>query len=300
MRSPAASAALLILGLSLLTGRVPAAQAQAEQGSRSFRDWQVVCSQDASCSASTDALASAAGADQHRLRIAPSGAGPGHEVALLVGGRAPAGDTDLMLQIDDEAPFHPAPEGTYAATPAGLFIAEAETVRRLLRQMRAGGRITVGFTDATGEARRASFSLWGISAALDFMASRSRRLPPAATAAGDWSLQVADFLPAMRRCLVETPGGPAAVGKAWPMNRGMVGVRTLGADGRRWDCIAERIGEDVAMFDPVPVGAEALPGEAAPLFTPSGQLPPERSCYRHKRARDAGGSFVGWLSYPRC
>jgi len=183
--------------------------------------------------------------------------------------------------------------------------------------MKEGARIRLDFTDLKGQAGQTAFSLWGLTAALEFLGTSqaaggaavqakaaSQVATPetmvAAAGAEDWSRDLAELLPAMRSCLIATPGGPASITKAWQIERGKVGVRTLGPDGRRWACVAASSTDEVAAIDPLAADEQSLPGEGAPLFTSAGQKPPAGDCIQHERARDSDDRFVGWLSYRSC
>lgn len=117
--------------------------------------------------------------------------------------------------------------------------------------------------------------------------------------ADDWSRFLLDLLPAISACLDETPGPAPRVTKAWPMNHGMVGVRTRDGAGGWFACIAPALGGEVDRLEPV-VDHERLPGEGIVVFTPAAQEPPAGECYEHERALGGGGELVGWLSYDTC
>ncbi len=117
----------------------------------------------------------------------------------------------------------------------------------------------------------------------------------------DWSRLIVDLLPAINACLERTPGADTRVTKAWPMNRGMVGVRAGDDGGRRWNCVAPADGGEVRVFAPVPEGAETVPGETTVVFTPSPGSPPAGACFRHERLMNPGtATLIGWLSYHAC
>jgi uncharacterized membrane protein len=114
----------------------------------------------------------------------------------------------------------------------------------------------------------------------------------------DWTRLLLDLAPAVEACLSATPGPAPRVAKAWPMNRGMVGVRTRNGAGGRFACIAPALGTAPGRFEPVPAGAARLPGEGAVVFSPAPQSPP--ACYRHERVLRANGALFGLLSYETC
>ncbi len=121
----------------------------------------------------------------------------------------------------------------------------------------------------------------------------------AARAPGDWSSNLLDLLPIIRTCLRRTPGYAPFVLKAWPLNRGFVGVRTQNSEGNRFECVATANGANQMFRDLSPTAAP-LPGEAAPAFTPAPQHPPTDACYWHERVLDEDGQPIGWLSNMRC
>jgi uncharacterized membrane protein len=115
-----------------------------------------------------------------------------------------------------------------------------------------------------------------------------------------WPRYLFDMLPAIRACLDRTPGTSKWVTKAWPMNKGMVGVRTGNPHGGKWGCIAEQESGDVDIFKSLPPNVVRLPGEGMIIFTPLDQKPPEGECFEHERVLDNEGKLVGWLSYNTC
>ena len=301
--------------------------AWGDDGRHYFKHWLVLCHGDQTppCSANAYALnAKDAKLVDFQLRL-PQRL-PDAEQALLFLSYAHALDATkpLTLRVDGKAPVRLTPVTGYLPTDAArtYAVVDRAALSALIAQMKQGARVRLDFTDAEGQAGQTAFSLWGLTAALEFLGSgqtgaavqanarphQARPATPAGMvappAAEDWSRDLTDLLPAMRRCLIATPGGPASVTKAWPMDSGRVGVRTLGPDGRRWTCVAAASvaagAGDVAAFDPVGGQEQSLPGEGAPLFTSAGQQPPAGDCIRHERARDGEERFVGWLSYRSC
>lgn len=116
----------------------------------------------------------------------------------------------------------------------------------------------------------------------------------------DWSRMLMELLPAIDVCLAQTPGASPYVTKAWPMNRGMVGVRTRNATVGWFECVAQSDGKAVDQFGPVESTAPPVPGEEAVLYTPATHAPPSGNCFTHERVMDAGGSQIGWLSSNEC
>lgn len=103
---------------------------------------------------------------------------------------------------------------------------------------------------------------------------------------GDWSRMLPDLLPAIQACIGESADRPRVVLKAWPMNRGMVGVRMARTrDGAATqDCIATTGGR-VDRLERPSENAEALPGQGAP------------SSFRYTPPRPASRA-AGWNAYP--
>jgi uncharacterized membrane protein len=116
----------------------------------------------------------------------------------------------------------------------------------------------------------------------------------------DWSRYLFDFLPAIQACIDKTPEPDPYATKAWPMNRGMVGVRTRNAQGGWFECVAEANGKSIDRFVPLPSAAPPAPNEDRVVFSPPDHPPPAGSCYEHERVMDGMGDFLGWLSTNGC
>jgi uncharacterized membrane protein len=116
----------------------------------------------------------------------------------------------------------------------------------------------------------------------------------------DWSRFLLEMMPAVNACLARTPGEAPYVTKAWPMNRGLVGVRTRNAVAGWFDCVAPFDGGTIERFDAVTADAGPVPGEGYVLFTPAGYTPLAGNCWRHERAVDLSGNVLGWLSTNGC
>ncbi len=116
----------------------------------------------------------------------------------------------------------------------------------------------------------------------------------------DWSLYLEELLPAIQSCLARTPGADAHVAKAWPMNRGKVGVRTFNASGGRYHCVAAAEGGDTGEIEALEPAEPRLPGESVVVFTDGSEPPPTGHCYQHERAVNSTGREIGWLSYDTC
>jgi uncharacterized membrane protein len=116
----------------------------------------------------------------------------------------------------------------------------------------------------------------------------------------DWSRFLLELMPAVDACLARTPGEAPYVTKAWPMNRGLVGVRTRNAVAGWFDCVAPFDGHNIERFEAVTADAGPIPGEGHVLFTPAGQSPLAGGCWRHERVVDLSGKVLGWLSSNGC
>lgn len=111
-----------------------------------------------------------------------------------------------------------------------------------------------------------------------------------------WARHLFDFIPAIDACIAASPE-PAIVLRAWPMNRGMVGMRLADVLGAHWHCVADMTGVEVAMFDPADEPAEP---PVEPVFTRAPGAPPPGGCYEHDEVEDAEGAVLGWLSTNVC
>jgi uncharacterized membrane protein len=116
----------------------------------------------------------------------------------------------------------------------------------------------------------------------------------------DWSRFLLELKPAIDACVQRTPGESPYVTKAWPMNRGLVGVRTRNAVAGWFDCVADYDGRGVERFEAVTADAGPAPGEGSVLYTPVAGRPPGGSCWRHERVQDTSGNPLGWLSTNDC
>jgi hypothetical protein len=117
----------------------------------------------------------------------------------------------------------------------------------------------------------------------------------------DWAHLLDELAPAISVCLEDGVPSAQRVLKAWPMNRGKVGVRLVDAEGETYDCIAER--STVDSVRKVEEGAPELPGAGRPVLWRAGDpssLPPVPRCGRLERVLDAQSRLVGWLQYDGC
>ncbi|MHC8494351.1 YbaY family lipoprotein [Thalassospira sp. SM2505] len=116
---------------------------------------------------------------------------------------------------------------------------------------------------------------------------------------GLWTEYFEDLQPAIIACLAENPGDLVSVLKAWPMNHGMVGVRTVNGNGGRYDCLVPADGLGTVHTELVETTTNILPGEDDVRFTPATGAYPGGKCFSHERLED-GATFVGWLSEKTC
>jgi len=116
----------------------------------------------------------------------------------------------------------------------------------------------------------------------------------------DWTRHLPDMLAAVQVCLDRTPGDGAYVTKAWPMNRGMVGVRTRNASVGWFECVAPQDGRAVEHFAPVAATGERVPDEERVLYVPAGVARHTGNCFRHEEVLDQAGRPLGWLTANAC
>ena len=90
----------------------------------------------------------------------------------------------------------------------------------------------------------------------------------------DWSRYLFDLLPAIQACIDKTPEPEPYATKAWPMSRGMVGVRTRNGQGGWFECVAEANGKSIERFVTLPPGAPLAPNEDRVVFSPPDHPPP--------------------------
>ena len=107
-------------------------------------------------------------------------------------------------------------------------------------------------------------------------------------------------MPAIDVCLREAVGELPRVVKAWPMNRGLVGVRLQNINAGRHECVAAASGAAVDRVEQLAFGAPAMPGEGDPIFTPAAGAYPGAACFGHERVEIGEGVFRGWLSSRIC
>lgn len=115
----------------------------------------------------------------------------------------------------------------------------------------------------------------------------------------DWSRDLPNLLPAIRACVRSPDMTAEQVLKAWPMNRGMVGVRIAAEDGGTVDCTATTGGR-VETVETLAADAAPLPGQGEPVFLPGRTTPPDIDCGRLERVSGAQGQeAAGYLLYDQ-
>ena len=107
-------------------------------------------------------------------------------------------------------------------------------------------------------------------------------------------------MPAIRACLGQEVGHLPRVIKAWPMSKGMAGVRLQNLDAGRHQCIAAADGAAIDRVELLAFDAPALAGESNPIFTPADGAYPGGACFSHERVEVGAGRFLGWLSTRTC
>jgi hypothetical protein len=113
-----------------------------------------------------------------------------------------------------------------------------------------------------------------------------------------WARHLFDFLPAIEACIDASPE-PASVLRAWPMDRGMIGMRLIDVLSAQWECVAPAVGGSVESFEPASGATEPHP-PVEPVFTLAPGAPPPAGCYEHEEVSDASGEVVGWMSLHIC
>lgn len=115
----------------------------------------------------------------------------------------------------------------------------------------------------------------------------------------EWTRFINELMPAINSCLAVSSGDLTSVLKAWPMNHGMVGVRTINGNGGRYDCLAPTDGLGEVHTELVEANTNRLPEEGNVRFTPASGAYPGGECFSHQRL-EHNGIFIGWLSRNNC
>jgi len=113
---------------------------------------------------------------------------------------------------------------------------------------------------------------------------------------GDWTRRLPDLAEAVGRCVQDAGVVTVAVTTAWPMNKGLAGVRLRDPGEARFDCIVDL---GTGKIDNVTAVAadDQMPGEGQPLWLPAGNGPPILGCGRVERVMLGGDAVIGYLHY---
>jgi uncharacterized membrane protein/invasion protein IalB len=186
----------LLWFLSLLALALSAAPEAGEQ--RYFRDWLASCNDDtpSSCHASSFQLREGGPEYDHALRLEREA--PGTQISLVLESTTAALDaqTPVDIQVDNQPATTIFADG-YHLDPGAkvLTVTAGETINTLIPRLRAGNRVFITFTRADGQPGSVSFSLLGLTAALNFMQAEQEEVPSLASAP----------LPRNYRCLGQEP-----------------------------------------------------------------------------------------------
>ncbi len=164
--------------------------------------------------------------------------------------------------------------------PAG---AGAPSSQRVVLSLRAGEAATGCCTVRSGFDAR-------VAPAADFGAKKQ----------DDWARQLPELAPAVAACVSRAGARAKAVAKAWPAQKGTVGVRIVETAGGALDCVAETSGRGTPALAAVNPADPPLPGAGNPLLYPPREPPPIVACGRLERAQGARGALLGYLHYDPC
>ena len=168
---------LAAAGGLLVAGLVPPASADT---TRLLGDWTASCWTDQQrCAAETDAN-ERTGRKNYGLALSLSrrdGPETGWEIGFRLRNVTPAPDAALILTTDEGGGFR-FEAGGFELARSGRFVelTDGNEVARLLPALRAGGRVTVGFSGAELGEAEAGFSLRGFAAALSWIDGRQDRV----------------------------------------------------------------------------------------------------------------------------
>jgi uncharacterized membrane protein len=112
----------------------------------------------------------------------------------------------------------------------------------------------------------------------------------------DWSRHLPALAVAIERCVMDGGVATDVVTVAWPMNRGLAGVRVRDLGGDRFDCLVDLGDHRIESVSPVDA-QDRLPLEGNPLLRPAGETAPILACGRAERVLREDGSLMGHLHY---
>jgi len=166
----------LLIIIFLLLSALPASAQQGETR-RFFKDWLAACRSDGYCSALSYVNPHADGADaDYVLRVGRQPQETYWELSFATVATQGDPSRDFVVSVDGVAQTFSGPEqfGAYAASNDFYFLGDG--AQAVMDRLAPGKRLSVSFTDDTGEARSATFSLNGLSAALMWIDDRQHRI----------------------------------------------------------------------------------------------------------------------------
>jgi uncharacterized membrane protein len=112
----------------------------------------------------------------------------------------------------------------------------------------------------------------------------------------DWSRHLPALGVAIERCVMDGGVATDVVTVAWPMNRGLAGVRLRDLGGDRFVCLIDLGDHRIESVSPVDA-QDRLPLEGNPLLRPAGETAPILACGRVEQILREDGSLMGHLHY---
>jgi uncharacterized membrane protein len=114
-----------------------------------------------------------------------------------------------------------------------------------------------------------------------------------------WASVVTELMPAIDACLGRVRSQPARVTFAAALDDERVSVRLREANGSRFECIADTLGTEAGIYEPLS-DLDRRSGEGDPEFVRGASEPRAQNC-RDAAAVTAGdGETVGWLIRRSC
>jgi hypothetical protein len=300
--------------LILIFAWLLAAETQAGQQGQ-FNDWMANCDSAGACEVF---------ATVNAVRLSLVRPGIGEPLALLLTAPGIAPDSDLTLAVDrhPKISLNTVDDLAQESGKAALSILSQEAKYQLMRQMRDGANLTVAHRNQYQQKVAARIGLRGLNQALEFIdesqgktrvISQQQALPatapaqeleqqpkPAGASRRHWASELAGLMPAIMGCLEWVPGTDQLIDKAWASG-GSVTVRSRHrVSGARVACVLPADGSSIEMIDALKSGAEYLPGEGDPVFTPKGHNRPFGECLDHEEVSAPDGTPLGWLSFLSC